>query len=175
MKAFNAGRGWARALAVTALLWGVTAMAQATPPVLVMTTVPLTGAAQDNVVASVVDAGVSGGGTLTVTLRILSADGAVLAQVTGPVSEGAPLRVSARATSSTGVRAQLILPTNTDPLGMGILVLERWPPPTPPPSSPPTVNAPIACKIPRTNDPVGGTNEPTTGDPWKCTIEKLAP
>ncbi|MCY1036710.1 hypothetical protein OV207_35065 [Corallococcus sp. BB11-1] len=169
MTAFNAGRGWVRALAVTALLWGVTAAAQATPQVTVMTTVPVTGTAMDQVVASVVDTGVHRGGTLTVTLRILAASGAVLAQVTGPVSEGAPLRLSARAPSAAGVRAQLVLPMNRDPLGVGFLVLERWDPPSPP------VEPPIACRIPRTGDPIGGTSEPTTGEPFKCVMEIRAP
>ncbi|RKH11514.1 hypothetical protein D7Y13_06515 [Corallococcus praedator] len=153
-----------RALAVTALVWGFTAMAQAVPTTKVMTTVPVTGAALDTVVASVLDVGVSRGGTLTVTLRILSDSGAVLAEVTGPVTEGVPLRLSARAPSAAGVRAQLVFPSNTEPLALGGLVFERWTPPAPP------GNRPLFCKIPRTGDPLGGYPNPTTGEPLRCTV-----
>ncbi|WP_148273507.1 hypothetical protein [Stigmatella aurantiaca] len=158
MKTLNAVRGWMRAVAAMVLLWGLTAAAQAAPPMTVMTTVPVSGAAHDAVVASVMDVGVSRGGTLTVTLRILSDRGVVLAEITGPVTEGFPLRLSATAPTSAGVRAQLLLPPNTEALAAGVLVLERWT------GTAPSIEPPPVCRIPRTNtiDPRGGTPEPTT-------------
>ncbi|MDC0713529.1 hypothetical protein POL68_34005 [Stigmatella sp. ncwal1] len=158
MKTLNAARGWMRAVAAMALLGGLTAAAQVSPPMTMMTTVPVPGAAHDTVVASVMDVGVSRGGTLTVTLRILSEGGVVLAEVTGPVTEGFPLRLNATAPTSAGIRAQLLLPPNTEALAAGVLVLERWTGTAPP------VEPPPVCRIPRTAtiDPRGGTPEPTT-------------
>ncbi|RKH67490.1 hypothetical protein [Corallococcus llansteffanensis] len=158
MKTSNAVGGWGRALAVMTLLWGLTAAAQVSPPMLVMTTVPVSGVASDRVIASVLDVGVSQGGTLTVTLRILAANGAVLAEITGPVTEGVPLRLSANAPSSAGVRAQLLVPPNTEALAAGVLVLERLPGGTRPVEPPPLCRIPLIYTI----DPRGGTSEPTT-------------
>lgn len=158
MKTLHAARGWMRAVAATAVLWGLTAAAQVSPPMTVMTTVPVPGAAHDTVVASVLDVGVSQGGTLTVTLRILSAGGAVLAEVTGPVTAGSPLRLHTTAPAAAGIHAQLLLPPDTEALAAGVLVLERSTGTAPP------VEPPPVCRIPRagTIDPRGGTPEPTT-------------
>lgn len=165
MKTGNVTGGWARALAVMTLLWGVTAAAQASPPMLVMTTAPVSGGAHDRVMASVQDVGVSRGGTVTVTLRILSAQGAVLAEVTGPVTAGAPLRLPLTAPSAAGLRAQLLVPFNTEALAAGVLVMERWPA-TGLPEQPA-----IVCRIytATTIDPRGGTSEPTTL--WECSYD----
>ncbi|MCY1040741.1 hypothetical protein OV208_05345 [Corallococcus sp. bb12-1] len=137
MKTINAQGGWVRALAVAALLWGVTAAAQAAPPPqvsVVVTTEALVGAANDTVVASVVDAGLlRGGASVPVTLRILGDRGVVLATITGTVSPGSPLRVTARAPSTAGVRAQLVLLPSRLQMSAGVLVIEREDPATPPP------------------------------------------
>ncbi|RKH13524.1 hypothetical protein D7V97_05350 [Corallococcus sp. CA053C] len=169
MKTDNVAGGWARALAVTALFWGFTAMAQTAPPTRVVKTDLVPGAALDTVVASVVDVGVRTGGTVTVTVRLVTAAGVVLAEATGPVTEGLPLRISARAPSTAGVRAEVLLPSDTMPMSIGLLGIERWPQPPATPQFPP-----ILCKLPRaaTGDPVSGYPEPTTGEPWaKCSLE----
>ncbi|MFP2898440.1 hypothetical protein [Corallococcus sp. 4LFB] len=169
MKTVNACRGWVRALAVTALLWGVSAAAQAAPTqfTVVLTTEPLVGAAQDTVVASVVDAGILGQvSTVPMTLRIVDDAGAVLAAVTGTVSATVPLRVSATAPSAGGVRAQLVLPPGAGKLSAGVLVIEREGHGEPPP--PPTRTL---CEIPQqvSRDPNTGTSDPVTL--WACRVE----
>ncbi|QAT89032.1 hypothetical protein EJ065_7510 [Corallococcus coralloides] len=128
MKAINVGRGWMRALAMMALLWGVVVAAQAAPPsyTLTMTTEPLTGAAYDTVVASVVEAGtLRAPSPVPMTLNILDEHDVVLATVTGYVSTSSPLRVRARAPSSGPLRAQVILPPGTQKLAAGVLAIER--------------------------------------------------
>ncbi|CAM4459438.1 hypothetical protein [Corallococcus exiguus] len=166
MKAINVGRGWVRALSMMAMLWGASAAAQPAPPsyTMIITTEPLTGAANDTVVASVVDAGVLGpSSTVPMTLRILDDSGFVLATVTGTVSTTVPLRVSVLAPSSGGVRAQLTLPPGAGKMSAGILVIERLGQGDPPP--PPTRDV---CEIPVSRDPGTG------GDPvtlWGCRVE----
>ena len=166
MKTDNGRGGWARALAVGALVWGFTAMAQTPPPTVWVSTVAVQGAANDTVVASAADVGVRTGATLTVTLRLVTERGAVLAEVTGPVTEGSPLRVSARAPTSLGVRAELVLPYSPLPLSAGVLVLERWEP------LDKLRIPPVVCPFPwwRTNDDETGMEETTTS--LKCLVRR---
>ncbi|RKG92669.1 hypothetical protein [Corallococcus terminator] len=159
MKTINAQGRWGRVLAVVALLWGVTAAAQAapTPVTVLVTTDVLVGSANDTVVASVVDAGVlRTGPAVPVTLRILSDRGVVLATVTGTVGPGSPLRLTARAPSSAGVRAQLVLLPSRLQMSAGVLVLEREDPSDPPPKR-------AVCLAP--------AKDPTTTMPEPVTVE----
>ncbi|WP_147443291.1 hypothetical protein [Corallococcus sp. AB011P] len=166
MKTINVGREWVRALAVMALLWGVSAAAQAAPPQdsWVITTEPLAGAARDTVEASVDASVLRRGAPVPMTLRILDEHGAVLATVTGIASPTAPLWVSARAPSSAGVRAQLILPKDAEQLTAGDLILTRegLGDPPPPPGE-------LHCLIPRAGDP--GTTMPEPVTMGKCWVE----
>ncbi|MBN8230364.1 hypothetical protein JYK02_22905 [Corallococcus macrosporus] len=171
MKTIQMGRHCVRALAVMALLWGVSAAAQPAPtqPTVVLTTKALTGAALDTVVASVVDAGVlTTVSTVPMTLRIVDDAGGVLASVTGTVSATVPLRVSVTAPSAGGVRAQLVLPPGAGTLSAGVLVIEREGTGEPPP--PPTRTV---CEIPQqvSRDPGTGTGDPVTV--WACKVEVL--
>lgn len=168
MKAINVGRGWMRMLAVMALLWGVSAAAQAAPPQAswVITTELLAGAARDTVVASVDAVALRAGAPVPMTLRILDEHGAVLATVTGIASPTAPLWVSARAPSSAGVRAQLILPQDVEQLSAGDLTLVREGLGEPPP--PPTE---LVCEFPRQDAGDPGTTMPEPVTMGKCWVE----
>jgi hypothetical protein len=169
MKTTGQGQGWVRALAAMALVWGLSAAAQTAPPAVTVTvtTAPLAGAANDVVVASVVDAGVMRGAVaVPVTLRILNDRGTVIATVNGTVSERAPLRLTVRVTSSAGVRAQVVLPPNRAQLSAGVLVLERGGEGNPPPPPEPPLFCPIPAKDPNTSMPEQVTMQ-------GCTLEAV--
>ncbi|WP_147470070.1 hypothetical protein [Corallococcus sp. AB049A] len=167
MKTIHIRRGWVRALSVMALLWGVTAAAQAAPAQdsWVITTDSLAGAARDTVEATVDAVPMRGGAPVPMTLRILDEHGAVLASVTGIASLTAPLRVSARAPSSAGVRAQLLMPKDAEQLSGGDLILTREGLGEPPPTGH------LVCEFPPKDaqDPVTTMPEPVTMG--KCWVE----
>ncbi|RKH49422.1 hypothetical protein D7Y23_16805 [Corallococcus sp. AB050B] len=161
-----------RALSVMALLWGVSVTAQPALPTYTMTvtTKPLTGAALDTVVASVVDAGVLLPPSMVpMTLRILDDSGAVVATVTGTVTATTPLRVSVTAPSSGGLRAQVILPHDAWKMSAGILLIERLGHGVPPPPGTRQV-----CEIPPSvsRDPDTGTGDPVTVKGCRVEVEE---
>jgi hypothetical protein len=147
-------------LAVSVLVCGLTggtlAGAQTTPPMQSVVTAPLTGAAGDTVVASVVDTGVRTGASVTVTLRLVDSNGVVLGQVTGVVSASTPLRITARAPSSGGVHAQVLLPCGGPQLSAPVVTGERW--------GPTGISSGHVIEFIPTSDPLGGTHEPVTNE-----------
>ncbi|MFP2911633.1 hypothetical protein ACLESD_42730 [Pyxidicoccus sp. 3LFB2] len=160
--------GWTVALGI--LLGGLTAQAQSTSATgtatatsaVRVTTGAVTGNAQDTVVASVVETGVRTGARVTVTLRLLDSNGAIVAQTSGLVSDGVPLRLVYRAPSTAGVSAQVVIPLGATNLSAPVVTIERWNP-----DLPLAIWPPIVCHPPMVE------TDPPPGPVLNCQVERL--
>jgi len=134
---------------------GMGALASATVPQVTSRTPALSGQVGDQVVASVVEAGVRTGASVMVVLQLRDAAGTVVAQTSGLVSEGNPLRLTHQATTTGGLYAFASAPADGPSFSAAVLLLERWPI-RPGPTDPPPEHcvAPMPQPDPPPGEPV---------------------